>query len=74
MDVREDDDAKAAEQGVKKLENFYALIKMPTRFSEAGVKEEDLKTIAEKAVENGNLGVLTSIGKEDVLAMMRDKF
>jgi alcohol dehydrogenase YqhD (iron-dependent ADH family) len=74
MDVREEDEAKAAEQGVKKLEAFYALIKMPASFSEAGVKEEDLETIAEKAVEAGNLGVLTSIGKEDVLAMMRDQF
>jgi alcohol dehydrogenase class IV len=74
MDVREQGDAKAAEQGVERLEAFYAAIKMPARFSEAGVKEEDLESIAEKAVERGNLGILTSIGKEEVLAMMRDKF
>jgi hypothetical protein len=74
MDVREDDDAKAAELGVKMLEDFYALIKMPARFSEAGVKEEDLAIIAAKAVEKGNLGILTSIGKDEVLQIMRDAF
>jgi alcohol dehydrogenase YqhD (iron-dependent ADH family) len=74
MDVREEDDAKAAEEGVKRLKDFYATIKMPARFSEAGVQEEDLETIAAKAVEGGNLGILTSIGKEDVLEIMRASF
>lgn len=74
MEVREEDDAKAAEAGVTKLEAFYAAIKMPANLREAGVKEEDLETIAGKAVETGNLGILTSLGKDEVLQIMRAAF
>jgi butanol dehydrogenase len=74
MEVREGDDAKAAEEGVKKLEAFYSAIKMPADLREAGVKEEDLAVMAEKAVENGKLGILTSIGKDEALQIMRMAF
>lgn len=56
------------------MEAFYTAIKMPANLREAGVKEEDLEVIAKKAVERGNLGILTSIGKEEVLQIMRDAF
>ncbi|TWJ18693.1 hypothetical protein JN12_02513 [Geobacter argillaceus] len=74
MDIREENDAKAAEAGVKALEAFYAAIKMPANLREAGVKEEDLEVMAEKAVENGKLGILTSIGKDEALQIMRAAF
>jgi len=74
MEVREEDDAQAAEAGVKALEAFYAAIRMPANLREAGVKEEDLEVMAEKAVENGNLGILTSIGKDEALQIMRAAF
>ncbi|MBN2514329.1 MAG: iron-containing alcohol dehydrogenase [Sedimentisphaerales bacterium] len=74
MDVQEADDAKAAEAGIKKLEVFYASIKMPASLRDADVKQEDLEVMAEKAVERGNLGILTSIGKEDALQIMEDAF
>ncbi len=74
MEVREEDDAKAAEAGVRQLEAFYAAIRMPANLREAGVKEEDLETIAGKAVETGNLGILTSLGKDEVLQIMRAAF
>lgn len=74
MGVFQEDDARAAEEGVTKLETFYGSIKMPANLREAGVKEEDLATIAEKAVERGNLGILTSIGKNEALQIMRDAF
>ena len=72
--VCKEDDARAAEEGVAKLEIFYASIKMPANLREAGVKEEDLESIADKAVERGNLGILTSIGKNEALQIMRDAF
>jgi len=72
--IVERDTAKAAEAGVKQLEAFYAAIKMPTNLREAGVKEGDLENIAEKAVEKGNLGILTSIGKAEALQILRDAF
>ncbi|GFO69484.1 NADH-dependent alcohol dehydrogenase [Geomonas limicola] len=74
MEVREEDDAKAAEEGVKKLEAFYSAIKMPANLREAGVKADDLDVMAEKAVENGKLGILTSIGKDEALQIMQMAF
>ena len=74
LDIREEDDAKAAEEGVKKLRAFYSAIKMPANLREAGVKEEDLEVMAEKAVENGNLGILATIGKDEALQIMRAAF
>lgn len=71
MGVSEKDDAIAAETGIKALETFYTTIRMPANLREAGVKEEDLGLMAEKAVENGNLGILSSIGKDEVLQIMR---
>ncbi|MHC1698928.1 MAG: iron-containing alcohol dehydrogenase [Geobacteraceae bacterium] len=73
-DIREENDAKVAEAGVKALEAFYSTIKMPSNLREAGVKEEDLEVMAEKAVENGKLGILTSLGKDEVLQIMRAAF
>lgn len=72
--VCEMDDAVAAEAGIKSLEAFYATIKMPANLREAGVKEEDLELIAEKAVENGKLGILTTLDKDGVLQIMREAF
>ncbi|MBT0663670.1 iron-containing alcohol dehydrogenase [Geobacter pelophilus] len=74
MGVSEKDDTIAAEAGIEALEAFYAAIKMPANLREAGVKEEDLEVMAEKAVENGNLGILTSIGKDEALQIMRMAF
>jgi hypothetical protein len=74
FEIREDDDAKAAEEGVRQLQKFYSAIKMPANLREAGVKEEDLDGIAGKAVENGNLGILSPIGKDEVLQILRTAF
>lgn len=74
FDVREEDDSKAAEEGVRRLETFYSAIKMPANLREAGVKEEDLELMAEKAVEDGKLGILASLGKDEVLQILRTAF
>jgi len=74
FEVREEDDARAAEEGIRKLEKFYAAIKMPANLREAGVTEEDLDFIAGKAMENGNLGILASLGKDEVLQILRAAF
>ncbi len=74
LDVPGENDADVAEKGVQKLQAFYSAIKMPANLREAGVKEEDLETIAEKAVENGNLGTLTSIGKDEAFQILRESF
>ena len=74
MGVCEKDDSAAAEAGIKALEAFYATIRMPANLREAGVREEDLDVMARKAVENGSLGILTSIGRDEALQIMRMAF
>jgi alcohol dehydrogenase YqhD (iron-dependent ADH family) len=74
FDIREEDDARAADEGVRQLQAFYSAIRMPANLREAGVREEDLEIIAGKAVENGNLGILTSLGKDEVLQILRTAF
>lgn len=74
MEIHEEGNANAAEAGVRQLEAFYSAIRMPANLRDAGVKEEDLETIAGKAVENGNLGILTSLGKDEVLQILRAAF
>lgn len=74
MEISEENDAIAAEAGVRQLEGFYSAIRMPTNLREAGVKDEDLDVMAEKAEENGKLGILTSLGKDEVLQIMRAAF
>jgi butanol dehydrogenase len=74
MEIREEADTKAAEAGVKALEAFYRTIRMPANLREAGVREEDLEIMAGKAVENGKLGILTLLGKDEVLRIMRAAF
>ena len=56
------------------MREFYSAIKMPANLREAGVKEEDQEVIAGKAVENGNLGILSPIGKDEVLQILREAF
>jgi alcohol dehydrogenase YqhD (iron-dependent ADH family) len=74
FDIREEEDATAATAGIKALEEFYSVIRMPATLREAGVRGEDLELMAEKAVENGNLGILASLGKDEVLQIMRMAF
>lgn len=74
MDIREEDDAKAAEAGIQALEAFYATIKMPTNLREAGVQQADLDGMAAKAVENGKLGCLALLGKDEALQIMQAAF
>jgi butanol dehydrogenase len=71
MEIREVDDATAAEAGVRQLEAFYSAILMPANLRESGVKEEDLDVMAAKAVENGKLGIMTLLGKDEVLQILR---
>lgn len=74
FDVREEQDATAAETGVRQLEAFYTAIRMPANLREAGVREENLEGMAEKAVENGKLGILAALGRDEVLQIMRMAF
>lgn len=64
----------AAEAGVRQLEAFYSAIRMPANLREVGIKEEHPDVMAAKAVENGKLGIQTSLGKDKVLQILRAAF
>ena len=69
FDVKQRDDWAAFEAGIEALIQYYRAIGMPVSLEAAGVEEERLDYLAEKATENGELGILSSIGKAQALAI-----
>ncbi|MGD9971364.1 MAG: iron-containing alcohol dehydrogenase [Sulfuricurvum sp.] len=65
--VIEPEDAKASEKGIRRLEAFYQSIGMPSRMRDAGVREEQLDYLAEKATEFGDIGTMSPITKAEAL-------
>lgn len=72
--VSEDDDALAAQLGIAKVKEFTLTLKMPNNLKEAGVAEDKLDYLAEKATEWGSIGALCPINKEDALEIYRRAF
>lgn len=72
--VIETDDALAAKMGIVKLKEFTLTLKMPKNLKEAGVEEDKLQYLAEKATEWGNIGALCKIEKEEALEIYRNAF
>jgi hypothetical protein len=56
-----------AEQGIKKLREFFASIGMPLTLKELDIPADRLEEMAEKAVQNGPQGNFVKLDKEDVL-------
>ena len=69
--VLEIDDAKAAHEGVEKLLAFYETIGMPKTMREAGVKEDELEYLAQKATEFGDIGTMSPINKTEALEIYK---
>jgi len=72
--VSEADDAKAAEKGVEALLAFYERIGMPKTMREAGVTEDKLEYLAEKATEFGDIGTICPITKAEALEIYKMAF
>jgi alcohol dehydrogenase YqhD (iron-dependent ADH family) len=72
--VCENNDKTAAEQGMKKLEAFYAKIGIPKSLKEAGVPENKLRYLAKKATENGPLGALATIDEDGVYSILSQAY
>jgi alcohol dehydrogenase YqhD (iron-dependent ADH family) len=69
--VIESNNEKAAILRIEALENFYKIIGMSKNMKEAGVKEEDLETLAQKACEFGDIGTMCSINKDEALEIYK---
>lgn len=65
--VIEADDVRAAEEGIQRLVAFYQSIGMPSRMRDAGVNEDKLEYLAEKATEFGDIGTMSPINKAQAL-------
>lgn len=72
--VVETDDTLAAKMGIVKLKEFTLTLKMPKNLKEAGVEEDKLQYLAEKATEWGNIGALCKIEKEEALEIYKNAF
>ncbi|MCY1720927.1 iron-containing alcohol dehydrogenase [Prolixibacteraceae bacterium Z1-6] len=69
--VLEDDDFVAAKLGIRKVKEFTLKLNMPKNLKEAGVEEDKLEYLAEKATEWGNIGALCKIEKEEALEIYK---
>jgi hypothetical protein len=69
--VIESDDAVAAKLGIEKVKEFTLKIKMPNNLKDAGVDEDKLEYLAERATEWGNVGPLCKIGKSEAFEIYR---
>lgn len=69
--VTEVDDTIAAKMGIRKVKDFTLALKMPENLKEAGVEENKLEYLAEKATEWGEISALCRIGKAEALEIYR---
>ncbi|BBD06991.1 iron-containing alcohol dehydrogenase [Desulfovibrio ferrophilus] len=75
MDVTESDDMTAAQQGIKRLEDWYKRINMPANLREAGVPEDKLRYLADKVMEGRQpFGPLTPIDANRAEVIFREAF
>ncbi len=53
FDIKEEDDALAAEKHIDMMESFFKELGMPTALSELGIEEKNIETLADIATNNG---------------------
>ncbi len=59
-------------EGVSRLEKFFESIGLPKTLGEVGIGEENIRTMAEAAVEHGALqNAYVSLNADDVEAILR---
>lgn len=63
------------EEGIAKLQAFYAVMKMPTKLSDFGLTQEALEACAKSAcARTGTIGQFKKLTSEDVLAIYKSVF
>jgi butanol dehydrogenase len=72
--VTETNDEVAAKLGIQKVKDFALTLRMPRNLKEAGVEEDKLEYLAEKATELGEIGPLCKIGKKEALEIYKRAF
>ncbi len=67
VDVYFDEEAKMAIEGIKRLENFYKDIGLPTRLNEINIASDRFEEMAEKCVGRGPIGNFMKLNKKDIV-------
>ena len=68
------DDQVIAKKGIEKTRAFFTSLGMPRSLQDVGVQEHKLSDIAQKTVVFGEIGKFKKLGKEDVLAILKNAF
>ena len=64
-------DEEIALEGIDKLSAFWTSLGAPNRLADYDINDEQLDTIADKAMANGTFGQFKSLNKEDVLSILK---
>ncbi|MCB2294043.1 iron-containing alcohol dehydrogenase [Clostridium algoriphilum] len=64
---------KTAIEGIKKVEDFFKLIGLPTNLKELGITDDRLEEMASKATnsDSSTVGNFVKLGKEDVYSILK---
>jgi alcohol dehydrogenase YqhD (iron-dependent ADH family) len=71
VDMNFNDPEATVLEGIKRMEEFFTSINMPTRLSQADIDSEKFEEMAAKATENGTLGSFVKLTKEDIINIYR---
>ena len=72
--IKGTNDLTVAKKGIKKTQEFFTSLGMPTTLRDVGVKENKLEDIAEKTALYGEVGKLKKLGKNDILTILKNAF
>lgn len=67
IDMNFNDPESVILEGIKRTEEFFTSIDMPTRLSQANIDGEKFEEMAAKATERGTLGNFVKLTKEDIV-------
>lgn len=67
VDTYFDEEEKMAIKGIKRLENFYKDIGLPTRLNEVNIASNRFEEMAEKCVGRGPIGNFMKLNKKDIV-------
>jgi butanol dehydrogenase len=72
--IQEGNDRAIAKKGIEKTREFFTNLGMPKTLRDVGVKENKLEDIAKITVIYGAVGKFKKLGKNDVLAILKNAF
>lgn len=72
--VKGTDDRAVAQKGIEKTRDFFISLGLQQKLREIGVKRSMLGKMADKTIVHGAVGKFRKLGKQDVLAILKNAF